>query len=90
MTVPGAWRPPPCCSPLDPTDLVVRHARAVAEVAAFLAARMETRGSPVDRRLVEAAALLHDVDKVLPARDPARDPATWRGLGGLAHPARPP
>ena len=30
------------------------------------------RGIAVDRRLVEAAALLHDVDKALPADDPAR------------------
>jgi hypothetical protein len=50
----------------------VRHARAVAEVAGWLAARTAGRGTPVDRRLVETAALLHDVDKLLPAGHPAR------------------
>lgn len=33
---------------------------------------MAARGTPIDRRLVEAAALLHDVDKLLPDADPAR------------------
>jgi hypothetical protein len=57
---------------LDPPPWALRHARAVAEVAAWLAARIDTRGTPVDRRLVETAALLHDVDKLLPLGDPAR------------------
>jgi hypothetical protein len=57
---------------LDPPAWFVRHARAVAEVAAWLAARIETQGIAVDRRVVEAAALLHDADKTLPAGDPAR------------------
>lgn len=57
---------------LDPPPWALRHARAVAEVAGWLAARIDARGTPVDRRLVEAAALLHDVDKVLPSDDPAR------------------
>jgi hypothetical protein len=30
------------------------------------------RGTPIDRRLVEAAGLLHDVDKLLPDGDPLR------------------
>jgi hypothetical protein len=37
---------------------------------------------PIDRRLVEAAALLHDTDKVLPADDPAR--ALRHGEGSAA------
>ena len=57
---------------LDPPPWALRHARAVAEVAGWLAARIDARGTPVDRRLVETAALLHDVDKLLP-------PATRRG-----------
>ena len=57
---------------LDPKPWALRHARAVAEVAGWLAARIDARGTPVDRRLVEAAALLHDVDKLLPAGDPLR------------------
>jgi len=44
----------------------------VAEVAGWLAARIDARGTPVDRRLVESAALLHDADKALPPDDPAR------------------
>jgi predicted hydrolase (HD superfamily) len=57
---------------LDPPPWALRHARAVAEVAAWLAARIDARGTPVDRRLVETAGLLHDVDKLLPPGDPAR------------------
>ena len=44
----------------------------MAEVAGFLAARIAANGTAVDRALVEAAALLHDVDKILPAADPIR------------------
>jgi hypothetical protein len=78
---------------LDPPPWALRHARAVAEVAAWLAARIDDRGTPVDRGLVEAAALLHDADKLLPADDPARalphgdGSAAWlttRGHGELA------
>ena len=75
---------------LDPPPWFVRHARAVAEVAGWLAARIEARGTAVDRRLVESAALLHDADKALPADDPARalrhgdGSAAW--LTRLGHP----
>jgi hypothetical protein len=47
-----------------------------------LAARIEDRGIAVDRRLVEAAALLHDADKALPPEDPAR--ALRHGDGSAA------
>jgi hypothetical protein len=57
---------------LDPPPWALRHARAVADVAGWLAARIDARGTPVNRRLVETAALLHDVDKLLPPGDPAR------------------
>jgi hypothetical protein len=57
---------------LDPPPWALRHARAVAEVAGWLAARIDARGTPVDRPLVETAALLHDVDKLLPLGDPLR------------------
>lgn len=50
---------------LEPPGWLVEHSTAVAEVAAFLAARITDRGTAVDRPLVEAAALLHDVDKAL-------------------------
>ena len=75
---------------LDPPPWFVRHSRAVAEVAGWLAARIDGRGTPVDRRLVESAALLHDADKALPPDDPARTlphgdgSAAW--LTRLGHP----
>ncbi|MEZ0241418.1 MAG: HD domain-containing protein [Chloroflexota bacterium] len=64
----------------------MRHSRAVGEVAGWLAAAAQRAGRPVDRRLIEAAALLHDVDKVLPEDDPAR--ALGHGFGSAAWLAR--
>jgi hypothetical protein len=90
MTVPGRVDAAALLLSLDPPPWFVRHARAVAEVAAWLAARIDARGTPVDRRLVESAALLHDADKVLPPDDPARalphgdGSAAW--LTRLGHP----
>ena len=83
MTVPGRVEAASLLLSLDPPTWFVRHARAVAEVAA-LAGGPDRRaaGSAVDRRLVEAAALLHDVDKALPADDPAR--ALPHGEGSAA------
>jgi HD superfamily phosphodiesterase len=72
MTVPGRTDAARLLLTLDPPAWFLRHSRAVAEVAAWLAARIAGRGTPVDRRLVEAAALLHDVDKLLPGDDAAR------------------
>ncbi|HEY4634381.1 MAG TPA: HD domain-containing protein [Candidatus Limnocylindrales bacterium] len=72
MTVPSRTAAAALLYSLDPPAWHVRHARAVAEVAGFLALRIAARGIPLDRRAVEAAALLHDVDKILPADDPAR------------------
>ena len=71
MTVPARADAASLLLSLDPPPWFLRHARAVAEVAAFLAARIADRGTTVDRRLVETAALLHDVDKLLAADDPA-------------------
>jgi hypothetical protein len=72
MTVPGRVEAASLLLSLDPPGWQVRHARAVAEVAGWLAARIAGRGIAIDRGLVEAAALLHDVDKTLPPDDPAR------------------
>jgi len=58
---------------LDPPDWLVAHVSAVAEVAAFLAERTHARGVPLDRSLVEAAALLHDIDKLIPGDDPIHE-----------------
>jgi hypothetical protein len=57
---------------LAPSTSLRRHASAVADVASFLAMNAVDAGHPVDRALVEAAALLHDLDKALPAGDPLR------------------
>lgn len=72
MTVPGRIDAACLLLSLDPPPWHIRHARAVAEVAGWLALRIATNGTSIDRRLVESAALLHDVDKVLPRDDPAR------------------
>ncbi len=56
---------------LEPPPWHLRHSRAVAETAGWLAARIAGAGIPIDPRLVESAALLHDVDKLLPPSDPA-------------------
>jgi uncharacterized protein len=39
------------------------HCLQVSRVAMFLARRLRSRGIPIDMRLVEAASLLHDIDK---------------------------
>ena len=92
MTVPGRVEAAELLLSLDPPAWFLRHARAVAEVAAWLALRTasSTRARPVDRRLVEAAALLHDADKLLPAGDRGRalphgdGSAAWLALRGHA------
>jgi len=72
MTVPGRVEAAELLLSLDPPAWFLRHARAVAEVGAWLAARVAAAGTSIDRRLVETAALLHDVDKILPVGDRAR------------------
>ena len=90
MSVPSRGAATALLLELDPPPWAVRHARAVAEVAGWLAARIDARGTPVDRPLVEAAALLHDVDKLLPPDDPARALAHGDGsanwLSARGHP----
>ena len=82
MIVPGRVEAASLLLSLDPPAWLLRHARAVAEVAGWLAARTDAQGIAVDRRLVEAAALLHDIDKILPADDPAH--ALPHGEGSAA------
>lgn len=80
---------------LHASPRLLRHVCAVADVAAFLAARTAARGRPVDRRLVETAALLHDVDKLFPPGDSRRAGghgaagATWLTEQGWAELAGP-
>lgn len=80
---------------LDPPGWFLAHVSAVAEVAAFLAKRVAGRGIDVDRGIVEAAGLLHDVDKLFPRRHPLSSLAHGEGgarwLSERGHPelARP-
>lgn len=66
----------------SPSPRLLRHVTVVAEIAAFLALRASQVGVPVDRRMVETAALLHDVDKALPREHPTR--ALGHGHAGAA------
>lgn len=90
MTVPGRVEAAELLLGLDPPAWFLRHSRAVAEIAGWLALRVARRGGSIDRRLVESAALLHDVDKLLPrsARRPepphGEGSAAW--LAGRGHP----
>ena len=45
-------------------DGIVLHSQGVARVAKAAARRLEAAGIPIDVGLVEAAALLHDIDKL--------------------------
>ena len=63
MTVPTRIEAAALLLSLDPPPWFLAHARAVGEVAGWLAARVEARGIAVDRRAVEAA---HDPARTLP------------------------
>jgi putative nucleotidyltransferase with HDIG domain len=67
---------------LDPPDWLLRHSLAVADIAAALAHGVARAGRSVDRALVEAAALLHDLDKALPGDHPLR--VRGHGYAGAA------
>jgi integrase len=108
MTVPSREEAARLLLSLDPPEWHVRHSRAVAEIAGWLALRAERRGTAavagssgarprrrpadpngLDRRVVEAAALLHDVDKALAhARRGGRKhgEASARWLADQGHP----
>jgi putative nucleotidyltransferase with HDIG domain len=58
---------------ISPSPRLLQHVTVVAEVASFLAYRAARAGLVVDRRLVETAALLHDVDKALPPDHPLKE-----------------
>jgi HD superfamily phosphodiesterase len=64
MSVPNRLESAALLLSLEPPAWHLRHSRAVAETAAWLAWRTDSVGRSLDRRLVEAAALLHDVDKL--------------------------
>jgi hypothetical protein len=91
MTVPARREAASLLLSLDPPAWSVRHACAVADVASWLAHAVARNGTPVDVRAVEAAALLHDVDKIPAGRMAGLrhgdGSAAWleaRGMGELA------
>jgi len=90
MSVPTRGEAAALLLSLSPAPWQLRHSRAVAEVAAWLAARTAAHGVALDRRLVETAALLHDADKALPVGAPERALAHGRGsaawLAARGHP----
>ena len=74
----------------SPTPRLLQHVTVVAEVASFLAYRATQAGVPVDRRMAETAALLHDVDKALPAEHPLRELGHgWAGAAWLSEAGHP-
>ena len=78
----------------SPSPRLLQHMTVVAEVASFLAYRTTQAGVAVDRRMVETAALLHDVDKALPRTHPLRElghgtaGAAWISVAGHPELAR--
>ena len=84
MTVPGRVEAARLLWSLDPPVWFVRHVTAVAEVASWLALRASQRGIAVDRRIVESAALLHDVDKTKAGRATVPGIPSRRRLGRVA------
>lgn len=64
MTIPGRRETARLLLSLDPPAWYLRHSCAVADVAAFLARRAAASGGRLDVAAVEAASLLHDVDKL--------------------------
>jgi HD domain len=80
MSIPSRVEAAALLLSIDPSARALRHARAVAEVAGWLAYRIDAHGIAINRHAVEAAALLHDVDKVLRKRLPRDHP-----IRALAH-----
>lgn len=89
MTIPSRPEAARLLHSLAPPAWYLRHACAVADVASWLALRAAANGRAVDRSLVDAAALLHDVDKLPAAGAPAglrhgEGSAAWLEAGGWA------
>lgn len=68
MTIPSRSAAARLLLSLEPPAWFLSHACAVADVAAWLARASAVNGHGVNRSLVEAAALLHDIDKLPAAR----------------------
>jgi molybdenum cofactor cytidylyltransferase len=63
MVVPGRDQALEILASLALPEGIVVHSRGVARVAAEAARLVSAAGVPIDVRLVEVAALLHDIDK---------------------------
>jgi putative nucleotidyltransferase with HDIG domain len=64
----------------DPDSPVIRHCRAVAQLALLMAVKLNDSGCRLDLELIEAAALLHDLARGKP-RHAAAGAAMLRGMG---------
>ena len=89
MTIPGRREAARLLTSLEPPEWFLRHACAVADIASWLATRTAAGGTAVDVALVEAAALLHDVDKLPRAQAPVHlrhgdGSAAWLAATGMA------
>jgi len=56
-------------------EIIVRHSKQVARVAVFIAEKIAAQGESVDLQLVESAALLHDIGKMVGLKDETKDHA---------------
>jgi len=84
MSIPTRTEAAQILGALAAPDWLARHSAAVAEVATFLATAIDARGHAIHVPLVEAAALLHDVDKALPADHPLKHLGHgWAGAAWL-------
>ena len=64
MVVPGRDQAMALLHSLGLPEGILTHSKGVARVAAEAARIISAAGVPIDVRLVEAAALLHDIDKL--------------------------
>lgn len=72
MSIPSRVEAARILRELGASERLVAHSSTVAEIASFLAGAIEQRGSDIDVGLAEVAALLHDLDKALPADHPLK------------------
>jgi hypothetical protein len=87
MTIPTRGEAARLLLSLDPPGWSIRHACAVADVAGWLARAIADHGTPCDVGATEAAALLHDVDKIPAGRVTGarhgEGSATWLAAHGM-------
>jgi putative nucleotidyltransferase with HDIG domain len=72
MTIPSRLDAAALLLSFRPVEGILEHSMVAADVASFLAEALLRGGHRVDRSIVEAAALLHDIDKALAMTDPLR------------------